>query len=88
MSKATKGRITKRRKLKKIEKGRKLQKAEKGGKIQYSKGKIRGKISPRRIKKVATNSPELFSSSKQCRKKTKCRKLQKVGEKHLKHKII
>jgi hypothetical protein len=59
MSKVTKGQKQNVENYK-TEKCWKLQKAEKGGKIQYSKGKIRGKLSPRRIKKVAKNSPRFF----------------------------
>jgi hypothetical protein len=87
MSKVTKDRITKRRKLQNVEKdrksqkakkGQKLQKAEKGRKIWYSMGKIRGKIYFLRIKKGSKKFPWAFSSSKQCRKKQKCQKLQKA----------
>jgi hypothetical protein len=47
--------------VEKKQKFRKLQKAEKGRKIWYSMGKIRGRFSSRRIKKVAKNSPGHFS---------------------------
>ncbi len=88
MSKVTKGRITKRRELQNVEKGRKLQKAEKGRKLRYSMWKISGKISSLRIKKDVEKFPWAFSSSKQCRKKTKNVENYKKPEKEEKYSTV
>jgi hypothetical protein len=71
-----------------VKNSRKLQKAKKGRKIRHSMGKIRGKFSSLRIKKVAKNSPGLFSFSKQWSKKPKMSKITKSWRKKVKLKII
>jgi hypothetical protein len=76
-SKVTKCRITK---------GRKLQNVEKGRKLRYSMGKIRGRISSLRIKKVAKNSPRLFLLVNSVEKKTNVENSKSL--KQVKHKII